>query len=809
MVSDLLERLQSALADRYTIERELGRGGMAVVYLAHDLRHDRSVALKVLRPELAVTLGAERFLREIRIAAGLTHPHILPLLDSGEADGFLYYVMPYVAGESLRDRLEREGQLPVEDALKIASEVADALGSAHKQNVIHRDIKPENILLEEGHAVVADFGIARAVTAAGGEQLTETGIAIGTPTYVSPEQASGERNLDGRSDLYSLGCVLFEMLSGQPPFSGAAVDSIVYQHLSVEAPPITNLRPTVQPEVAAALQRALAKNPADRFSPAAQFADALGAARVSIATPASTLRRGIPVQLVAALGLVLVLLAAAVAVALRSGSTHTTPADVVTARFLDSVAVLPVENLTNDSLLDHIADAVTYDVIHELSRMEDLKVTSLQSVRALVQAGVPPSQIGDSLGVRLVLMSSFRWVADRLRVGVELVEAGANNSLWTERWDLQPTGGEGFQRGLVQRLIDGIVENADGLDGRPGEAESHSGPGYEAYLSGRESLSLRTPASVDQAISRFRLALTLDPEYAPAFAALSSAYTLALIYRYEIGLEGYEIAGRALRAANRAIELDPKLARGYAARGLLASRSLGSNEEAAADFTRALELQPNAPEQPSWYAAILVQEGKTEEALTSAERGVSLNPYSPGRRLALALVALEVQRYDIAVREARRVTALEPDITVSRALEGRALLLHGRPDECLDVEFGPHEGVRAACLYELGDVGGATEIVDSITREVERGAVYDQRYTEVTRIEDLACYYAWIGDVTRTLQWLERAYDVSPMGVWGRMLRTGLFARVRSDPRAVREMDQLTAGVWRRVQDRASTVAVP
>ena len=269
-----LDRLTAALADQYAIVRELGHGGMATVYLAEDLKHRRHVAIKVLRPELAGALGPDRFLREIEIAARLDHPHILPLYDSGEADGFLYYVMPYVEGESLRQRLEREKQLPTDDALQIAREVADALSYAHSRDVVHRDIKPENILLAGGHARVADFGIARAITEAGGERLTGTGLAIGTPTYMSPEQAAGSGDLDGRSDLYSLGCVLYEMLAGHPPFSGP-IESMVRQHLTVEPAAITTIRPAVPPQVAAALQRVLAKTPADRFSPAAQFADAL------------------------------------------------------------------------------------------------------------------------------------------------------------------------------------------------------------------------------------------------------------------------------------------------------------------------------------------------------------------------------------------------------------------------------------------------------------------------------------------------------------------------------------------------------
>jgi serine/threonine-protein kinase len=274
-VSDVPGRLATALSDRYRIEHELGQGGMATVYLAEDLKHHRKVAVKVLRPELAAALGAERFLREIETTASLRHPHILPLYDSGQAEDLLFYVMPFVEGESLRDRLTREKQLPIDDALRITREVADALSYAHSKGVIHRDIKPENILLESGHAVVADFGIAKAISAAGGQTLTRTGMSIGTPQYMSPEQAAGEGDLDGRSDLYSLACVLYEMLAGQPPFSGATAESLVRQHLTVEARPIAQLRPAVPPAIADVLTRALAKNPADRFSPAAHFAAAL------------------------------------------------------------------------------------------------------------------------------------------------------------------------------------------------------------------------------------------------------------------------------------------------------------------------------------------------------------------------------------------------------------------------------------------------------------------------------------------------------------------------------------------------------
>ena len=273
-MSDPRDQLQAGLAERYVLERELGRGGMATVYLANDLRHDRSVALKVLHPELAATLGPERFQREIKLAARLQHPHILSVHDSGEAAGYLWFTMPFVEGESLRDRLNREKQLPVEDALRLTREVAEALDYAHRHGVIHRDIKPENILLSEGHALVADFGIARALSA-GDDRLTETGLSVGTPTYMSPEQAAGDRHLDARTDVYSLGTVLYEMLAGEPPFTGATAQTVIAKRLRGEVPRVRHVRPSVPESVEQAVTQALAPVAADRFASAAEFARAL------------------------------------------------------------------------------------------------------------------------------------------------------------------------------------------------------------------------------------------------------------------------------------------------------------------------------------------------------------------------------------------------------------------------------------------------------------------------------------------------------------------------------------------------------
>jgi serine/threonine-protein kinase len=423
----MLGLLTTALSDRYRIERELGAGGMATVYLAEDLRHQRKVAVKVLRPELAAALGHERFLREITTTANLRHPHILPLFDSGQAvappqgESFLFYVMPYVEGESLRDRLDREKQLPLDDALQIAREVADALSYAHQRGVIHRDIKPANILLESGHAVVADFGIARAITEAGGTKLTETGLAIGTPAYMSPEQAAGDGELDGRSDLYALGCVLYEMLAGQPPFTGPTVESLVYQHLTVDAPSVTNLRPAVPPQIAGVLERALAKVPADRFNPVAEFADALHTGGAPSAAAPAKLRRWIPVLATATM-------LAAIAVIFDIGGIRPRGG----GGLIESLAVLPLESLAADPGHEYFADGMTEALITELSKIEALRVISRTSVMQYKGARKSLPDIARELNVDGIVEGSVLRDGNRVRVTAQLIDAAADRHLWAE-----------------------------------------------------------------------------------------------------------------------------------------------------------------------------------------------------------------------------------------------------------------------------------------------------------------------------------------------------------------------------------------
>ena len=442
-MADLLTRLRADVADRYAIERELGRGGMATVYLAQDLKHHRQVAIKVLKPEIAAALGPERFLREIETTARLSHPHILPLHDSGEANGVLYYVMPFVEGESLRCRLDREKQLPLEDALGIAREVADALSYAHSRDVVHRDIKPENILLEAGHAVVSDFGIARAVSVASGDRLTETGLVAGTPAYMSPEQAMGEPTLGPRTDIYSLACVLYELLAGEPPYTGPTAQAIVAKRLGDPVPRVRRVRDTVPVAVEEALVKALARVPADRFPSAFAFLEAL-----------------------------------------------TTPDAARASR--RSIAVLPFANLSSDPENEYFADGITEDVIAQLSKIGALKVISRTSVIQFKKREQSLREIGERLGVGALLEGSVRRAGNRVRVVAQLIDAETDRHVWAETYDRQLTDIFAIQSDVALQIATALeAELTPDERARIGKHSAGDLEAYHLYLRGRHCLPVQ------------------------------------------------------------------------------------------------------------------------------------------------------------------------------------------------------------------------------------------------------------------------------------------------------------------------------
>jgi serine/threonine-protein kinase len=604
---------------------------MAIVYLAEDLKHHRKVAVKVLRPELSAALGPERFLREIEIEARLTHPHILPLYDSGEAGGFLYYVMPYIEGESLRDRLDREKQLPVEDALEITRDIAAALSHAHSHDVIHRDIKPENILLSGGEAVVADFGIARAVTEAGGEKLTGTGVSIGTPAYMSPEQATGSEDLDGRSDVYSLGCVLYEMLAGEAPFTGPTVESIVHQHLTASPAFVTARRPTVPAEVAEALEKALAKTPADRFSMATEFADALvvvgTAQRAGTRPVAGAARRRR--SAIAYSGIAILAAIGAYTVISRTLG----PPELAVAAETPKLAVLPFDNLGSPED-EYFADGITEEITSRIAEVSGLRVISRQSAIQYENSEKTLREIGEELSVDYVLEGTIR--TDRapdgsgqVRVTPQLIRVSDDAHLWTDRYTAALEPGQIFQvQSEIAEQVAGALDvtllepERQRMAARPTdnlEAYDYYLRGLDYHLRGAEQEDLQIASRM------YERAIEQDPAFALAYARLSMVHSARWWYFQD---RTEERLAMAKEAVDQALELDPDLPEAHSAMGFYYYRGHLDYDRALAEFLVAQESQPNSS---SLYAAISYvqrRQGKFEQALANGQRAVELDPRS-------------------------------------------------------------------------------------------------------------------------------------------------------------------------------------
>jgi len=624
------KRLSAALSVRYSIERELGEGGMATVYLAEDLKHHRQVAIKVLKPALGQALGADRFLREIETTANLRHPHILPLFDSGGADDLLYYVMPYVEGETLRERLKRETQLPVDEALGIAAEVADALGHAHARGVVHRDIKPENILLEGGHAVVADFGIARAVDAAGGEHLTETGLSLGTPTYMSPEQAAAESEPDARSDQYALGCVLFEMLAGRPPFTGTSVGAVARQHIAVEPPPLSALRPAVPAPVAEAVRKALAKDPTDRFGDLGQFRDALRVSAGAGEGAASVReRRGRRVRTAGvAAGVVAVVAVAVLAVILvrRGGNAPATDQS--------SVAVVPFTDLSPDHSDAYLGAGIAETLTNALAQVPGLRVSERTSAPSLRQGGEDVRVIGRQLGVGNVLDGSVQRSGGRLRVIARLVRTSDGVGVWSGRFDrnadsifaLQDEVASAVAKALRGKLL------AKGTTTGSGTQDLQA---YDAYLRGRFHWKKRDVPDLVQAIGYFNEAIARDSSYAQAWAGLADAWLVLPFYGDTI--PSSEAIPRARRAAERALSLNPDLAEAHTSLAYALTVYYWDWKAAGREFQRAIQLDPRYPTAHKWYSDLLLMLGRPDDALAEARRAAALDPRSAN---AVSIVGL-------------------------------------------------------------------------------------------------------------------------------------------------------------------------
>lgn len=706
--------LAAALSDRYAIERELGRGGMATVYLALDKKHGRNVAIKVLRPGLAASLGAERFLREIGIAARLAHPHIVPLIDSGEAAGQLYYVQPHVPGGSLRERLDREKRLAVKEALRIAQEVGGGLDYAHRNGLVHRDVKPENILFAEGHALLVDFGVARACRTLGAELVTDAGIAVGTPEYMSPEQASGEQTLGTQSDVYSLACVVYEMLAGEPPLRGAGPRATMAKQVTEVPRPVRALRPEVPTAVEQALGRALAKDPADRFATAAEFVAALESG--------------------------------------PSDGAHVAVGSAIGR----SIAVLPFVNASPDAENEYLSDGITDELIDALHKVQGLRVASRTSVFALKGKPQDVRAIGALLGAAWVLEGSVRRAGDRLRITAQLTSTEDGQLLWSERYDRTLEDVFTIQEEIARTIVDTLraTSFADLAEPAP-KRYTRSVTAYGLYLKGRYAWNKRTQEAITEAIRCFEAAIAEDPGYAPAYTGLADSYALQLDYRSVPVAEGF---ARAREYARKALELDDTLAEAHASLAWTLFIYDWDWDAALREFRRAVELDPRYATAHQWYAFWFTAQGRFDEALVESHTALELDSASVSIRRSVGWVYYYARRYDQARYHLSRAVAMNP--TAAETFRVLGLVL-AHQEQWNDAERVIRDGLvlPAAGAYTTAALGWLLARTGRRAQaEVLLGDLEAESRRDYVSPVAFATLYLGLGDHARSLECLERAY---------------------------------------------------
>jgi len=718
-MESLLDRLQEALAGRYTIERELGHGGMATVYLAEDVKHRRPVALKLLSPQLAAGLGTERFLGEIQIAARLTHPHILPLHDSGEADGLPYYVMPYVEGESLRGRLIRERQLPIEDALRITREVADALEYAHQRDIVHRDIKPENILFQTGHAVVSDFGIARAINVAGKGRMTGTGIAVGTPGYMSPEQAGGDDELDGRSDVYSLGCVLFEMLAGGPPFTGWSAQAILARQVLEPLPRLRTFRDTVPEWLEQAVTRALANAPVDRFDGAAEFVAALS--QPSPVTEPTRMR-----------------------VQAAPAPEH-------------SIAVLPFVNLSADPENGYFCDGMAEEILNALSSIPSLRVASRTSSLAFRGATEDIRAIGEKLRVRSVLEGSVRRADTKLRVTAQLINAVDGFHLWSQTYDREMKDVFAVQDEIARAIVNALKVNL-GRESGAVLVEPHTDnlEAYALYMKARYLWRRKSASALQKGIEYFEQAITLDPCYSLAYAGLADSYITLGYWNY---LPPKQVFPRARAAAESAVGIDDRLAEAHTSRACVSLLYDWDWPRAEQDFLRAIQLKDGYSTAHFWYACYLWSMGRVAESVDQASRAQALAQLSPVVNANLGWALYFERRYDEAITQCRNALELDTHSLMSYTVLGQVHAAASRYDDAISalqsaVSFSGGVSFTSAALGYAYGKGGKRPEARKILQELQERSTAD--YVSPFCV---ALVHIGLGDKDQALDCLDRAYE--------------------------------------------------
>jgi len=674
--------LKSLFVDRYKIIKSLGSGSLASVYLAEDLRHHRKIAIKVLRPEMTATMASEQFLDEIKIAAALTHPHIVPVYDSGASGGIFYYVMPFIPGQTLREQLENKTRLDIKEALHIIRDIGSALHFAHANHVVHRDIKPDNILIEEGHALLTDFGIAHALSSVSNQQISGTHWILGTPAYMSPEQAYGDHKIDQRSDLYSLGCVLFEALTGQPPFTGPSAQQIIAKMLTEDVPPLRISRPEVPYHISLALRKVLSKNPDERFQTIDAFLESLDESK---SEGRRTVRK--------------------------------------------SIAVLPFTNLGGTEENEYLADGLTDEIISALSKIENLDVVSRTSVYAFKEKHLDIRAIGEQLSVLTVLEGSLQKSGEILRVTAQLIDVANGYHLWSEQFNRKMKDVFTIQDEIAQKIVNALQiiltkKERDKLSRAPVENVQ----AYQYYLRGRQYFHQTRKKSLEYAKKMFLKAIEIEPNYAQAYAGVAESCAQIFMYYPE---KSEELA-QANETSNLALSLDPELSEVHAARGMTLWQ-MGDIEGSSKEFDQAIALDPKNFEAHYFYARACFQTGQMEKAARLFNTALRIkDDYQASFFAAQSYAALnQLTAMEAAYLKALQVVAkymeLNPDDPRAATMRAVSLCRLGQQDEglkwaeqalAIDIEDA---GVRynVACLYALE--GHPEKALDYLEEAVKKG----------------------------------------------------------------------------------------
>ncbi len=764
------------LSERYRIMRELGRGGMATVYLAHDARYTRDVAIKILTSEISNGIAADRFLREIAVAAKLSHPHIVPLLDSGVRDGALWFAMPVLEGPSLRAWLDREHTLTVSAAVRVAREVASALVYAHARGIVHRDIKPENILLSGGSAVVADFGLAKGLESASSEALTRTGVAVGTAFYMSPEQSTGAEAVDGRSDVYSLGCVLYEMLTGEPPYVGKSMQAVIAKRFTDPVPSARRLRETISPELDAVISRALAKSPSDRFPTATAFAEALEHASGAEATAS-------PRRVSRVLGLSVV--AGAIVAAVIVGAVFMHRSHVSASHTPRSIAVLPFANESDDKDQAYFSAGMTDELMGALSTIRQLRVAARASSYAVKNQSMDIRQIGRTLNVEAVLEGTVRKAGDHVRISVDLVSVADGFQIWSNTYDKSVSDVFTMQEQIAQAIVAAVkLQIADQR-----AIVRHSTDdvaAYELYLRGRHAVDARTPQSLDSAAGWFHQAVDRDPAYARAWSGLADVYILQALNFYSSPKDAY---AKGEAAARRAIQFDSTLAEAHTSLGTVLVLSHRDFAGGTAEYDRAIALDPSYPAAHYFYSLLLMR-NDLARAEVEAKRAEALDPLSPPIAQSVGMVRIASARYAEAIAPLRDAIKLDPQYYFPHGWLAVALAHAGDPKEAV-AEARRAVALNPTSTLMLAYLGEVYALTDDRRAALDVGAQLDS----ISKVRPvcgvyIARIYDRLGDNDRAFAWL--AYAVNDgEGQLAQLRYKDSFPNISHDPRFDKLVQQL------------------